>query len=421
MYSTDRPPGGRWTAFGASISSHDADGERVYECSGDDGCGACPVRAYASRSRSSSFSRSRVTRTAARPIGTGAWSYFGDPRAVHVGGRTFVGWADTQGYTHVMALDRNRVIEHQRLGPPLSIDDHNNPSLYVRERRPDHGLLLGPQRQDDVLPGLGTAALDHSLLGTARARREHQRADGLHVPESAARRRPAVVVFRGRQLAAQLHDPGGSLVEGTDAGPRRRSRGCRRTRASPSSAATGRTRSSTATASASTASSPRATSPSTATRSTTRRSTAAASTTRPGAGSLGSAARPPVQKLDRVQRLLRLPPMGARHRRQPVRPDHRVHATASRRPEFWWARFDGTKWLNFKITQYATRRARPARWAGRRSITRTRRSSTCRGSWRAGRDMTSRSGRRRTAARPGTTGRSPAPRPTTCGRSRPAA
>jgi BNR repeat-containing family member len=69
---------------------------------------------------------------APRSIGSGAWSYFGDPRAVHAGGRTFVGWTDRRGFTHVAALDRNRLVAHRRFGPRFSTDDHNNPSLYVR-------------------------------------------------------------------------------------------------------------------------------------------------------------------------------------------------------------------------------------------------------------------------------------------------
>ncbi len=46
-------------------------------------------------------------------------------------GRSWAG-ADQKGYTHVVALDRNRLIAHRRLTPRLTIDDHNNPSLYVR-------------------------------------------------------------------------------------------------------------------------------------------------------------------------------------------------------------------------------------------------------------------------------------------------
>lgn len=82
----------------------------------------------------------RIT-TAAAPsrIGSGAWSYFGDPRAVHAGGRTFVGWADGRGYTHVAALTREKVVEHRRLGPRLTVDDHNNPSFHVR---PDGRVMV---------------------------------------------------------------------------------------------------------------------------------------------------------------------------------------------------------------------------------------------------------------------------------------
>lgn len=74
-----------------------------------------------------------------RRVGSGAWSYFGDPRAVYAGGRTFVGWADARGYVHVATLDRRRVIEHERLSPRLTVDDHNNPSLYVR---PDGRIMV---------------------------------------------------------------------------------------------------------------------------------------------------------------------------------------------------------------------------------------------------------------------------------------
>jgi BNR repeat-containing family member len=69
--------------------------------------------------------------SAATVLGPGGWSYFGDPRAVHAGGRTFIGWTDDRGYTRLAALVNGRVIQQRRLGPRLSVDDHNNPSLYV--------------------------------------------------------------------------------------------------------------------------------------------------------------------------------------------------------------------------------------------------------------------------------------------------
>ena len=64
-------------------------------------------------------------------LGRGGWSYFGDPRAVHANGRTFVGWTDDDGLTRVAAVEAGEVVEQQELGPRLSRDDHNNPSLHI--------------------------------------------------------------------------------------------------------------------------------------------------------------------------------------------------------------------------------------------------------------------------------------------------
>jgi hypothetical protein len=80
-----------------------------------------------------------TTAAAPRRIGSGAWSYFADPRAVYAGGKTFVGWADARGYTHVAALDVSRGVVHRKLSPRLSVNDHNNPSLYVR---PDGRIMV---------------------------------------------------------------------------------------------------------------------------------------------------------------------------------------------------------------------------------------------------------------------------------------
>lgn len=72
-------------------------------------------------------------------LGKGAWSYFGDPRAVHAQGRTFVGWAGRDGRTHVAAFDRRGLLEHRRIGPRLPRDDHNNPSLHIK---PDGRIMV---------------------------------------------------------------------------------------------------------------------------------------------------------------------------------------------------------------------------------------------------------------------------------------
>jgi len=81
---------------------------------------------------------------AAQPLlGDGAWSWFGDPRAVtHTGAhtRTYVGWVDQQGDIEVSSYDhatRERVTAV--LHPRLQQDDHANPSLQVR---PDGRLVV---------------------------------------------------------------------------------------------------------------------------------------------------------------------------------------------------------------------------------------------------------------------------------------
>src|SRR5829696_800801 len=50
-------------------------------------------------------------------LGPGGWSYFGDPRAVHAGGRTFVGYTDTDGYIRLAELEKGRVLRQRRLRP----------------------------------------------------------------------------------------------------------------------------------------------------------------------------------------------------------------------------------------------------------------------------------------------------------------
>ncbi|HEV3378807.1 MAG TPA: BNR-4 repeat-containing protein [Thermoleophilaceae bacterium] len=78
------------------------------------------------------------------PLGGGAWSWFGDPRAVthaHEGSyKTFVGWVDLEGDIKVSSYDHNtgeRVTAV--LQARLNQDDHANPSIHVR---PDGHLVV---------------------------------------------------------------------------------------------------------------------------------------------------------------------------------------------------------------------------------------------------------------------------------------
>lgn len=67
------------------------------------------------------------------PLGFGAWSWFGDPRAVASGGRVFTGWIDGHGDVRVAAYDRRSGTRRvDVVGRGIGRDDHNNPSLIVR-------------------------------------------------------------------------------------------------------------------------------------------------------------------------------------------------------------------------------------------------------------------------------------------------
>jgi PKD repeat protein len=75
-----------------------------------------------------------------RPVGHGAWSWFGDPRAISHDGRTYVGWVDQEGDVKVSSYDHatgERVTAV--LQARLNQDDHANPSLHVR---PDGRLVV---------------------------------------------------------------------------------------------------------------------------------------------------------------------------------------------------------------------------------------------------------------------------------------
>ena len=68
------------------------------------------------------------------PLGGGAWSWFGDPRAVHHEGKTFVGWVDLEGDIKVMSYDHATEARVTAvLQARLNQDDHANPSIHVLE------------------------------------------------------------------------------------------------------------------------------------------------------------------------------------------------------------------------------------------------------------------------------------------------
>ncbi len=288
---------------------------------------------------------------AGRPIGTGAWSYFGDPRAVYAGGRTFIGWADTQGYTHVAALDGNRIVEHQRLGPPLSVDDHNNPSLHVRE---DGRIMVFYSAHNGKAMYYRVSERPRSIARFSEARTIGTNTGG---PLGYTYPNPLRVdgrlwlVFRGAnwQPSYTIQGDGWSKARTLVRGPV--------SRMPPTTylGRVGRHR------------------PYTKYDSDGERihgvftegnlneypnSIYYAAFDR--SGFYGAAGRriarldsaPAVRKLDRVRAYSGYRQWALDIAASPFGPII-VYMRRRPRPEFWWARFDGTKWLNFKITQYA--------------------------------------------------------------------
>lgn len=69
-------------------------------------------------------------------LGSGAWSWFSDPRAVHHRGRhrrTYVGWIDGRGSVVVASMDLDTGARRKAiLKREMQRDDHINPSLHVR-------------------------------------------------------------------------------------------------------------------------------------------------------------------------------------------------------------------------------------------------------------------------------------------------
>ncbi|MEA2182805.1 MAG: hypothetical protein QOF69_1990 [Solirubrobacteraceae bacterium] len=74
-----------------------------------------------------------------RELGAGAWSYFGDPRAISHDGHTFTGWISTDGNVWVARLTAGGTLSKHLLFRGLGRDDHNNPSLVFL---PDGRLIV---------------------------------------------------------------------------------------------------------------------------------------------------------------------------------------------------------------------------------------------------------------------------------------
>jgi hypothetical protein len=74
-----------------------------------------------------------------RELGAGAWSYFGDPRAIAHNGHTFTGWISTTGNVWIAHIRPDGSFTKRLIYRDLGVDDHNNPSLVFR---PDGRIMV---------------------------------------------------------------------------------------------------------------------------------------------------------------------------------------------------------------------------------------------------------------------------------------
>lgn len=93
---------------------------------------------------------------------SGGWTWFTDPRAVYFGGRTYFGYVNGSGDVAVRSWDHaTRTVSSETvLHAALEVDDHDNPSLLVRDS--DHRLLAFYSKHDDTTMRLraSTTSLD---------------------------------------------------------------------------------------------------------------------------------------------------------------------------------------------------------------------------------------------------------------------
>jgi putative BNR repeat neuraminidase len=133
----------------------------------------------------------------------GSWSWFGDPRAVHVGGPTgptFAGWIDWSGDITVGAFDprfgalREAVVGH------AYHDDHSDPSLLVE---PDERLTVFWSGHNGAEMYYRTTLLPRDIntwAPTAQVRQDIPGPDGFTYPNPVllpAERGQLYLFFRG--------------------------------------------------------------------------------------------------------------------------------------------------------------------------------------------------------------------------------
>src|SRR3954453_5354714 len=97
-----------------------------------------------------------------RELGAGAWSYFGDPRAISHEGHTFTGWISTSGNVWVARYTKGGKLSKRLIFRGLGRDDHNNPSLVFR--RGGHIMVFFSPHSGHHLPPPGIPSVTRYVV-----------------------------------------------------------------------------------------------------------------------------------------------------------------------------------------------------------------------------------------------------------------
>jgi hypothetical protein len=87
--------------------------------------------AVAARQASAAKGSTATLVAARRTFGSGAWSWFADPRSAATGGKVYAGWVDRDKYVWVAAVSHGS-LSRVRIARETKRDDHGNPALLVR-------------------------------------------------------------------------------------------------------------------------------------------------------------------------------------------------------------------------------------------------------------------------------------------------
>src|SRR5215218_9874214 len=104
--------------------------------------------------------------TVDRELGAGAWSYFGDSRAISHDGHTFTGWISTTGNVWVARHTRGGKLSKRLIFRGLGRDDHNNPSLVFR--RDGHLMVFFSPHSGHHLPPPGILSVMRYMVALHR-------------------------------------------------------------------------------------------------------------------------------------------------------------------------------------------------------------------------------------------------------------